>query len=80
MMKPEAGEFDLDLMPDLPALFQPGDLAVGDLPLLQPLGCGIQQRLGSVGSGSASRGGFRQELLGHQVVLLGRHQFRAIDG
>ena len=79
MMKPEAGEFDLDLMPDLPALFQPGDLAVGDLPPLQPLGCGIQQRLGSVGSGSASRGGFRQELPSHQVVLLGRHQLRAID-
>ena len=74
MMKPEAGEFDLDLMPDLPALFQPGDLAVGDLPLLQPLGCGIQQRLGSVRSGS------RQELLCHHVVLLGCYQLRAIDG
>ena len=66
MMKPDVGEFDLDLMPDLPALLQPRDLAVGDLPPLQPLGCGIQQRLESVGSGSASRNsGFRQELLGH---------------
>ena len=58
MMKPEAGEFDLDLMPDLPALFQPGDLAVGDLPLLQPLGCGIQQRLGSVSIPAVARSSF----------------------
>ena len=66
MMNPEAGEFDLDLTPDFPALLQPRDLAVRDLPPLQPLGCGIQQRLGSVGSGSTSRNsGFRQELLGH---------------
>ncbi len=80
-MKPDTGEFDLDLIQDLPAFLQPGDLSLRNLPLLQPLSGSIQQRLGFVRPASGSAwGDLPQEFPDNQVVLLGRHQLRAVDG